>query len=77
MYAGYRIASYTKYVTKEDGDKEKDKDKDGFYLNNFRYGVRGQIGFRGIDIFFNYDLNELFADNRGPELNAFSFGVVL
>ena len=64
-------------VTKEDGDKEKDKDKDGFYLNNFRYGVRGQIGFRGIDIFFNYDLNELFADNRGPELNAFSFGVVL
>lgn len=77
MYAGYRIASYAKYVTKESGDKEKDKDKDGFYLNNFRYGVRGQIGFRGIDIFVNYDLNELFADNRGPKLNAFSFGVVL
>lgn len=77
MYAGYRIASYAKYVTKEDGDKEKDRDKDGFYLNNFRYGVRGQIGFRGVDIFINYDLNELFADNRGPKLNAFSFGVVL
>ncbi|MEM8565694.1 MAG: hypothetical protein AAGF85_04495 [Bacteroidota bacterium] len=77
MYAGYRIASYAKYVVKDDGDKEKDRDKDGFYLNNFRYGIRGQVGFRGLDIFVNYDLNELFADNRGPKLNAFSFGVVL
>ncbi|UII24954.1 hypothetical protein LVD15_16770 [Fulvivirga maritima] len=77
MYAGYKIGSYTKVVTKEDGDKDKDKDHDSFYLNNFRYGVRVQAGFRGIDLFFNYDLNELFADNKGPQLNAFSFGVVL
>ena len=77
MYAGYRILSYAKYVTKENGDRKRDKDRDGFFLNNFRYGVRGQIGFRGLEVFFNYDLNELFADDRGPELNAFSFGVVL
>ena len=77
MYAGYRIASYTKYVVEEDGDKEKDKDRDGFFLNNLRYGARMQLGFRGLDLFFNYDLNELFSDNKGPELNAFSFGVVL
>ncbi len=77
IYAGYRIASYTKYVVKESGDKDRDKDKDGFFLNNFRYGVRAQMGFRGLDLFINYDLNELFVDNKGPELNAFSFGVVL
>ena len=77
MYAGYRIASYTKYVFEENGDKEKDKDRDSFFLNNFRYGVRAQMGFRGVDLFFNYDLNELFADSRGPELNAFSFGFIL
>lgn len=76
-YAGYKIASYAKYVTEVDGDKEKDRDKDGFYLNNFRYGVRLQMGFRDVDLFVNYDLNELFAENRGPQLNAFSFGVVL
>lgn len=76
-YAGYKIASYTKNVIKEDGDRNKDRNKDGFYLNNFRYGVRFQAGFRNLDIFVNYDLNELFAENKGPKLNAFSFGVVL
>ena len=77
MYAGYRIMSYAKYVTEMDGDKERDRDKDSFFLNNIRYGVRGQMGFRDLVLFFNYDLNELFADNKGPKLNAFSFGVVI
>ncbi|MTI22353.1 hypothetical protein E1176_15075 [Fulvivirga sp. RKSG066] len=76
-YAGYKIASYTKTVREMDGDDKKDKDKDGFYLNNFRYGVRMQMGYRGVDLFVNYDINELFAEGRGPKLNAFSFGVVL
>jgi hypothetical protein len=75
-YVGYRIASHTKIVYKEDGDKEKDKDHDNFYLNNMRYGVRLQLGVRSADFFFNYDLNELFATNKGPKLNAFSFGVI-
>jgi hypothetical protein len=75
-YAGYRIGSHTKQVYKEDGDREKDKDRDNFYLNNLRYGVRMQLGIRSADFFFNYDLNELFATNKGPKLNAFSFGVI-
>lgn len=73
-YGGYRIASYTKIVY-ENGDKEKDKNKDNFHLNNFRYGVRLQMGYRGTDLFFNYDMNELFAEGKGPALNAFSFGL--
>ncbi|UII20206.1 hypothetical protein [Fulvivirga ligni] len=77
VYAGYKIGSYTKVVTEEDGDKHKDRNHDAFYLNNVRYGMRVQAGFRGVDVFFNYDMNELFADNKGPKLNAFSFGVVL
>lgn len=75
-YAGYRIGSHTKLVYKEDGNREKDKDRDNFYLNNFRYGVRVQLGIRSTDFFFNYDLNELFVTNKGPKLNAFSFGVI-
>ena len=74
-YAGYRIGSRAVYVTKVEGDKKKDKDKDNFYLNNWRYGVRVQFGFRGTDFFVNYDLNELFVENKGPKLNAFSFGI--
>ncbi len=75
-YAGYRIDSYTKVVYKEDGNREKDKDRDNLYLNNLRYGIRLQLGVRSTDFFFNYDLNELFATDKGPKLNAFGFGVI-
>jgi hypothetical protein len=75
-YVGYRIGSHTKMVYEKDGHREKDHNKDNFYLNNFRYGARLQIGYRATDLFFNYDLNELFAAGKGPKLNAFSFGVI-
>jgi lipopolysaccharide biosynthesis glycosyltransferase len=74
-YVGYRIDSYSKQKFEENGDERKPKDHDNFYLNNFRYGMRLQLGFDDVDLFFNYDLNELFIENKGPKLNAFSFGV--
>lgn len=76
-YAGYRLGSKTKYVLKEGGDKDKTKDHDNYYLNDWRYGLRFQAGIREFDIFINYDLNNLFREDRGPKLNAISFGVVL
>ncbi|MDN5215430.1 hypothetical protein QQ020_25345 [Fulvivirgaceae bacterium BMA12] len=77
-YAGYRLGSHTKYRFKQDGDKDRDKTSGNFNLNNFRYGVRGQIGYKGMDFFINYDLNELFNDDKGPaKLNAISFGFIL
>lgn len=75
-YAGYRIQSYAKQVYEVDGNKEKDRTRSNFYLNNVRYGARFQVGYRGTDIFVNYDLNELFVESKGPKLNAFSFGVI-
>lgn len=76
-YAGYRLGSKTKYVIKEGGDKDKDKDHDNYYLNDWRYGIRLQAGIGGFDAFVNYDLNDLFRENKGPSLQAISFGVVL
>ncbi|UXP31114.1 hypothetical protein N6H18_12210 [Reichenbachiella agarivorans] len=76
-YIGYRIDSWTKFVYKDNGDKQKDKTKGNYYLNNFRYGVRAQMGFRGTDLFVNYDLNHVFAEDKGPELNGLSFGIIL
>lgn len=73
-YAGYRIGSHTKYKY-SDGNIEKDKDRDSFYLNNLRYGARLQVGFRGIDLFANYDLNNLFSTKKAPELHGVSFGI--
>lgn len=75
-YIGYRIESHSKLVYKTDDDKEKDKDHDNFYLNNIRYGLRLQLGYRSTDLFLNYDLNEMFVTGKGPSLNAFSFGVI-
>jgi hypothetical protein len=76
-YAGYRIDSYSKSVFKEGGDKRKERQHENFYLENFRYGLRLQVGYRDTDLFFAYDLNELFTAGRGPKLNAFSFGITL
>ena len=75
-YAGYRISSKSKLVYEAEGDREKEKDRDNFYLNNFRYGLRMQIGVRSTDLFINYDMNELFAEGKGPALNAISFGFI-
>jgi hypothetical protein len=74
-YVGYRVDSYTKQVFEENNKERKPRNHDNFYLNNLRYGVRVQVGFDDVDLFFNYDMNDLFNANKGPQLNAFSFGV--
>jgi len=76
-YVGYRIASKSKLVYEEGGERHREKERDSFYLNNFRYGIRLQIGVRSTDLFINYDLNDLFADKKGIQLNAVSFGLIL
>ncbi|WP_375562706.1 outer membrane beta-barrel protein [Bernardetia sp. OM2101] len=83
-YAGYRVGSYTKIVYHENGDRQKDKEHSNFRLNDWRYGVRAEIGIgedkfdSGLRLFFNYDINTLFTENSNlPKLNAFSFGVRL
>lgn len=74
-YVGARIDSYTKLVWRETGFKSKRHERDNYYLENLRYGVRGLIGFGEVDFFVNYDLNTLFSPDRGPELNAITFGL--
>jgi len=75
VYGGYRIWSRTKYIFDSDGTR-KDKNTAGHLLSNVRYGLRGQIGYRGVDLFIEYDLSEMFQDNQGaPQLNRIQFGV--
>ncbi len=79
-YAGIRLGSHDKIVIDEDGDRTKQKAHNDFHLTSFRYGVQGEIdlgrdGALSPTLFFNYDLNNLFRNNRGPELNACSFGI--
>ncbi|MEM6829621.1 MAG: hypothetical protein AAF551_03835 [Bacteroidota bacterium] len=79
-YAGYRLGSHTKFKFNGDGSTEKDRERDNYFLENFRYGLRAQIGWKEAEFFVNYDMNEVFSSGRGPqsaELNAISFGVIL
>lgn len=72
-YAGYRIDSYTKI---KEANGKKDHKHANFNLNDWRYGLMAEIGFRkSVDIFAQYDLNELFKANQGPKVQVVSFGV--
>lgn len=75
-YASIKLGQKAKYNYRDNGYK-KDKDKGGFFINNFRYGIRAQIGINAIDLFFSYDLNPLFEDGTGPTLHPFAFGISL
>ncbi len=77
-YVGYRIDSWSKYTYREENTKKKNHFKDNYYLNNIRYGLRGQIGFKGIDIFATYDFSSLYSDQKDtPDIHAFTFGFTL
>lgn len=77
-YAGFRIGGRGKFVyDDENGDKQKQFEKSNMYIENFRYGARGEVGVGDITLFFNYDLNNLFQENLGPEVNAMSFGITI
>lgn len=74
-YAGMRLDSYTK-VKEEDGTKDRTHGR--YYLQNFRYGVGMDLGIRHVaTLFVQYDLNNTFDQNRGPQLNTLNFGIRL
>ena len=77
-YAGYRIGAHVKYKYDDaNGNSQKDKDKDNWFLNPFRYGARATVGWNSFDLFFNYDLTELFEEDiTAPRLNPVTFGVI-
>ena len=75
-YAGLRLGNKAKYIYKTGGDRERSKDKGGFFINDFRYGARLQVGINSFDMFFNYDMNRLFEKGKGPALHPISFGVI-
>ncbi|MHA7130822.1 hypothetical protein [Algoriphagus namhaensis] len=75
-YAGYRIGGRGKFVYDDaDGDKQKLYEKSNMYVQDFRYGLRAEIGVGDINFYINYDLNELFQENLGPQVQAISFGI--
>ncbi len=76
-FVGYRLASWTKLKYFENGSTYKDKDYGSYNLNDWQYGLQGSIGYRSLNLFVKYNLNELFRDGRGPQAQTLSFGLRL
>ena len=76
-FGSYRIASKSKFKYDDNG---KDVVKNNFHINNWKYGLKVQVGWKGVDLFATYDLSPIFIEDRGPEadypLRAISFGVI-
>lgn len=79
-YIGYRLGGRSKFVYEEPGRAldRTEKINTGLYLENLRYGFRGELGIgKHLTFFSTYDLNELFQEGKGPELNPITFGIKL
>lgn len=74
---GLRLRSHTKQVYQDNGSRQKDKDFKSFHLAPFRYEAVARIGWGRVNLFATYALNEMFRQDKGPELHPFSVGIRL
>lgn len=73
-YAGFRVK--TKQILKysDEGHDITVKEKNGFNVNDFIYGLSTYIGYKETSLYLKYDLNPLFKDNAIKQ-NNISLGV--
>ncbi|MFY8029594.1 MAG: GIN domain-containing protein [Bacteroidia bacterium] len=74
---GLRMGSRSKQVYDVDGSRKRDINKNSYNLNPFQYGLTARIGYGGLNIFANYNLSDMFKNNKGPELYPFQIGLTL
>ena len=76
-FVGYRLKSWTKLKYTSEGTTYKDKEDGNYNMENFLYGVQGTIGYRDMEFFAKYNMNQLFKTGAGPDTQVLSFGVRL
>ena len=77
IIGGMKLGSHTKVVYKNDGDKNKDKNRSDFYLSPFRYGYTARVGYGFLKLFANYYEVALFEKDKGPQLHPFTIGFMV
>lgn len=71
---GFLLNGKVKQVSKENG---KDKFKDDYNLNPFRYGAFARLGYGGTGVYVKYYANDVFAEGQGPaDFKNLSFGLM-
>ena len=73
-YAGLNIGSMQKLKYKDDGERVKDKQRGGFEVSEFVYGLSGYAAVGGMALYVKYDLNPLFK-NQNIDQNNISVGI--
>lgn len=58
-----------------DGHKWELKYKDITSLESIVYGVNARMGYRCVNLFVGYQINNSFKSDRGPEILPFSIGI--
>ena len=73
-YAGLNIGNMQKIKYKEDGEREKDKQRDQLEVSEFIYGLSGYVALGNVALYVKYDLNPLFK-NQVIDQNNISVGL--
>ena len=73
-YAGLNIGNMQKIKYKEDGEREKDKQRDQLEVSEFIYGLSGYVALGNVALYVKYDLNPLFK-NQVVDQNNISVGL--
>lgn len=77
IIGGLKLGSHTKYVYRDEGRKEKVKNRDDFNINSLRYGLTFQVGYKTASVYGTYYPTPFFEKNKGPELYPFNIGLAL
>lgn len=73
-YAGFNMGSMQKLKYKDNGDRVKDKQRGGFEVSEFVYGLSGYVALGEIALYVKYDLNPVFK-NQTVDQNNISVGL--
>ncbi len=58
-------------------DYSKAKNFDDFYLQPFKFDATVRIGWGFVNLFATYSINEMFKEDKGPELYPWTVGITL
>lgn len=72
---GFLLNGKIKQVSSENG---KDKSKDDYNFNPFRYGAFARLGYGGTGVYVKYYGNDVFTEGQGPkDFKNLAFGLML
>jgi len=75
VIGGLRIGSRQVQKYRDNGEKQKIKIRDDFYLRDFNYSFTARVGYGEVALFANYYPQTLFENCKGPEIYPVTIGL--